>query len=173
MTYQIHLSVYEAGLWTRWDLKIFQFAKCHFTFNGLCLAEASDPWHSHFCFSFFSSVWADWSQTGKTQERCKHPIARPSPAAAAERNAAASVCHACARRWSFEGSWVERLSGDRSVSSMTLAHAVWRPDIDAVTTSAPWLVILCHTCNKCCSDCRLIRLSFSAAKKKHRRMIYS
>lgn len=45
-------------------------------------------------------------------------------------------CIRLARQSSSEGWRVKRLSGDQSVSSMTLVHALWRPDIDAVTPSA-------------------------------------
>lgn len=97
----------------------------------------------HFCFITASSLpsgllfFSHW----KTQKRSTKPH-RLTPssehlqaAAAAECKAGASVWHARARQWSFEGSWVKRLSRDQSVSSMTRVHAVWRPDIDAVTPS--------------------------------------
>lgn len=93
----------------------------------------------HFSFITAASLlsglllFSNW----KTQKRCTTPFSAEhlQAAAAAECNAAASVRHACARHWSFEGSWVKRLSGDQSVSSMTLVHTLWRPDIDAVTPS--------------------------------------
>lgn len=54
---------------------------------------------------------------------------------AAEGNAVASVWDACARQWRFGGSWVKRVNGDQSVSSITLIYKVRCPDSDVEAPS--------------------------------------
>lgn len=60
---------------------------------------------------------------------------RIQTSSAEECNAVASVWDACARQWRFEGSWVKSVTGDQSVSSMTLINNVWCPDSDVGTPS--------------------------------------